>query len=637
MSVARKILGSALTAVLMVGCGESMSTPDGGSAIGGGSATGGGSAAGGGTGGGQGQQTGDIVAVAAANPEFSILVQAVQKAGLVAALQEASPKKTVFAPTNAAFASLLTELGYAGLDDLTAEQLKPILLYHVLGTEIRATAATSAAQANTKVDALGGKIQLSLAGSTIKLDNRASVVTADVLASNGVIHAIDKVILPSIVDIATTTPAVSSLVAALGLADGASPSPALIAALDNDSAAAVTVFAPTNDAFTGLVNALKGNDNGVGSGITALTSFTPTQLIPVLKYHVATAKYLFTAVPTAATKIDTLGGRTLVQRTGAAVKVDGANVAIANLLASNGVIHVIDGVLLPSITDLATTTPAVSSLVAALQLADTGTPSPGLVAAFDNDSAAKVTVFAPTNDAFTALVTALNGSGISALTSFRPDQVLPVLAYHVATANYYAAQVPTAATGIATLGGELTVQRTGNAVKVDAADVVIANLFTSNGTVHVVNQVLLPSITDVVTSSSRFSSLKAAVLAADGVSTTTPKIAAVLNGAGPFTLFAPTNAAFTALGNGAPSGQALTNVLAYHAVGERLVASTLLGYATANPKNTAFPGKTIDLSAVSGAVKVKDSTTTLATVNGTNFFTSNGVIHAIDKVLIPAP
>jgi transforming growth factor-beta-induced protein len=148
-------------------------------------------------------------------------VAAVQKAGLVDTLSN-TQDLTVFAPTNAAFTQLLTALGVTnGLDGLTAEQLGPILKYHVLATRVAGSAATTAAQSNGTVTALGGKIKLSFTNSKIRLDGRANVVTADVPASNGIIHAIDGVILPSIADIATTTTTLSSLTAALTLADTA--------------------------------------------------------------------------------------------------------------------------------------------------------------------------------------------------------------------------------------------------------------------------------------------------------------------------------------------------------------------------------------------------------------------------------
>jgi uncharacterized surface protein with fasciclin (FAS1) repeats len=151
--------------------------------------------------------------------------------------------------------------------------------------------------------------------------------------------------------------------------------------------------------------------------------------------------------------------------------------------------------------------------------------------------------------------------------------------------------------------------------------------------------VLVPSMTDVVTTSSKLSSLKAAVLAADGVAATAPKIAAVLDGTSKFTLFAPSNAAFTALGT-APTGQALTNVLAYHAVpGNPVYAAAALALAAPLVAPTALTGKSVTVTAEGAPkqVKVADSTATKATVIEVNYFTSNGVIHVVDKVLIPAP
>lgn len=490
----RVFVAGVVLSLTLAGCAESPSGMDAGGG-GTGSATGGGSGA---TGGGGGTTDagapGTIVEVAAANPEFSSLVAAVTKAGLASTLSDTSKEFTVFAPTNAAFASLLTAIGASSLDDVSAEQLKPILLYHVLGAKVDATAATAAATSNSKVDALGGKIQLSLDGSTIKLDGKASVTMADVPASNGVIHVIDQVILPSITDIATTDARFSSLAAALTLADTATPSPGLVAALDDDAAAGgFTVFAPTNDAFTALVTALKGSDNGATTGIAALTDFRPDQVLPVLTYHVIGGAQVKAAAVTTG-PADTLGGKVALTKTGAAVKVDAANVIIADVLASNGVIHAIDGVL-------------------------------------------------------------------------------------------------------------------------------------------------LPSITDVVTTDARFASLKGAVVAADSDSSTTPKVGAALDGAGPFTLFAPNAAAFTALGT-PPSGQALTDVLLYHAVpGAPVYAATALALTSPLTATTALTGKTLEVNAegTPTGVTVKDSTATKANVVGTNVFTANGVIHVVDKVLIPAP
>lgn len=513
----KKLVAAAVTCLaLLAGCGGEMSMDAG---VGGGGGTtggGGGSSTGGGggssTGGGGGTADagasdagtadagvtdagtlGNIVAVASSDPQFSTLVAAITKAELAATLSDPSGNFTVFAPTNAAFAALLTALNITnGLDGLTKEQLVPILKYHVLGTRVGATAATAAATANQAVTSLGGQVKLSLSGSTIRLDSRASVTTADVQASNGVIHVIDNVILPSIADIATTTPALSSLVAAATLADTNVPSPGLAAALDDDAAPKVTVFAPTNAAFDALVTALKGTDDGGTTGISALTSFRPDQVLPVLTYHVVPSQVLSTGVPTTATAVDTLGGKVSVLRSGTAVTVDGTSVVTADLLASNGVVHVI-------------------------------------------------------------------------------------------------------------------------------------------------GQVLLPSITDVVTTDARFTSLKAAVVTADSASGTAPKVGEALNGSTSFTLFAPTNAAFTALG-AAPSGQALTDVLLYHAVPSAPVyAATALALTAPTPLATALTSRSITVAAEGSPtrVTVADGTSIKGNVTITNLFTANGVIHAVDKVLIP--
>jgi uncharacterized surface protein with fasciclin (FAS1) repeats len=176
-------------------------------------------------------------------------------------------------------------------------------------------------------------------------------------------------------------------------------------------------------------------------------------------------------------------------------------------------------------------------------------------------------------------------------------------------------------------------------VTVDGANVLTADLLASNGVIHVVDQVLLPSITDVVTTSAQFSALAGAVTAADAAMGTTPKVGAALDGATSFTLFAPTNTAFTNLGT-APSGQALSNVLLYHAVpGNPVAAATALGLTMPLTAPTALANRSVTISAegTPRGVKVADSTATKGTVVVTNLFCANGIIHAVDKVLIPAP
>ncbi|MGE5316875.1 MAG: fasciclin domain-containing protein, partial [Chloroflexota bacterium] len=126
------------------------------------------------------------------NPDFSILVQAVVKAGLVDALSAAGPF-TIFAPTNEAFQALFNTLGVSGIADLTAEQLTPILLYHVVSGNVVASQVT-----NGSVPTLneGNSLNLAVNGSGVTINSNTNVIATDVQGTNGVIHAIDSVLLP---------------------------------------------------------------------------------------------------------------------------------------------------------------------------------------------------------------------------------------------------------------------------------------------------------------------------------------------------------------------------------------------------------------------------------------------------------
>jgi transforming growth factor-beta-induced protein len=134
----------------------------------------------------------NVVTHAINNPNFSILVQAVVKAGLVDALSGTGPF-TVFAPTNDAFNALFSKLGVNGIDDLTAEQLTPILLYHVVSGNVLASQVTTGDVPTLKE---GSTISISANSMGVKLNGTSNVIATDVQGTNGVIHAIDAVILP---------------------------------------------------------------------------------------------------------------------------------------------------------------------------------------------------------------------------------------------------------------------------------------------------------------------------------------------------------------------------------------------------------------------------------------------------------
>jgi transforming growth factor-beta-induced protein len=133
---------------------------------------------------------GTVVDIAVANADFSILVEAVTKAGLAGALSADGPF-TVFAPTNEAFNALFKQLGVSGVKDLTAEQLTPILTYHVVSGKVM-----SSDLSNTSVATLNGqKIKIDISNG-VKI-NDSKVTAADISGTNGVVHVIDRVLIPN--------------------------------------------------------------------------------------------------------------------------------------------------------------------------------------------------------------------------------------------------------------------------------------------------------------------------------------------------------------------------------------------------------------------------------------------------------
>lgn len=131
-----------------------------------------------------------VVEIAVSNPDFSILVEAVTKADLAGALSTDGPF-TVFAPNNAAFETLFAELGVCGIGDLSAEQLTPILTYHVVSGKVMSTDLS-----NTSVGTLNKGKSLNIDISDGVKINDSKVIAADISGKNGVIHVIDKVLLP---------------------------------------------------------------------------------------------------------------------------------------------------------------------------------------------------------------------------------------------------------------------------------------------------------------------------------------------------------------------------------------------------------------------------------------------------------
>ena len=286
---------------------------------------------------------GNIVAVAQSK-SFNALTAAATKAGLVSALSDPTASLTVFAPTDAAFGTLATQLGFTDattlVNALPAADLAKILTYHVLPTNKTAADLTAGGATQATLYSFGGApTRLSLtttAGVTITdaAQTQAKVTTTDVAASNGVIHAIDKVLVPpsvlNVVQMAQVNPLFTTVVSSVvkanlqGALSGAGP---------------FTVFAPTNDAFAAIQSTVAG--------------LTTAQLIKVLTYHVLPAQVLAANIPFG-TPVATVEGETLTINSGTPPTITdktsiNASIVITDVRASNGVIHVINKVLIPTL------------------------------------------------------------------------------------------------------------------------------------------------------------------------------------------------------------------------------------------------------------------------------------------------
>ncbi len=277
-------------------------------------------------------ETQDIPANAQATGSHGSLVAALEHANLVTALQAEGPF-TVFAPTDAAFAAAGIDLANFDTDEANAT-LADILLYHVYDGSVAASAVTDGL---TVTMLNGDNATFAVQDGAVSVGG-ANVTTADVMASNGIIHVIDAVLMPPVeivepelVDIpavATSTGAHDSLVAALTKAN-------LVAALQADGP--FTVFAPTDEAFT-------------AAGINLDDFVTDEQiatLSDILLYHVYNGSVAASAVTDGLTVTMLNGDDATFTVADGAVSVGGANVTTADVTASNGIIHVIDAVLMP--------------------------------------------------------------------------------------------------------------------------------------------------------------------------------------------------------------------------------------------------------------------------------------------------
>lgn len=584
--------------------------------------------------------------------EIPNLVEAAQDAGLTTLLDAVGAVDgldqtlldaqaiTVFAPTNDAFADALTAFGANDLNELVeaiggVDNLQTVLGFHVVPA---VAFSTDLAEGEQTFNTLAGQeITVTKTGSSVTVTDWAgtvrNVVTADVEIENGVVHVIDGVLLPELPEQlpnlveAAQGAGLTTLLDAVGAVDG----------LDQTllDAEAITVFAPTNDAFadaltafdvtnlTELVDAIGGVDN----------------LETILGFHVVPAVAFSTDLAEGEQTFTTLAEQDItVTKTGDAVTVtDWAgtvrNVVTADVEIENGVVHVIDGVLLPELP------PAYTFNI----IADSPnhTVLEQLLIDSELDQVLKsgtFTVFAPTDDAFDNIDT----SGLTA------EQVTNILLNHVITGNVLSTDLTNGyikTNAVENYSGDdnfidMYVNIDSGVTLNDNATVSTADLESSNGTVHVVDEVItIPNIVDLAAANPMFSNLATALTQENLLGTLSTDAG---TSPAPFTVFAPNNDAFQNFLDEDPNDAFgtiqdvldlanLSDVLTYHVLPDGGVRADDI---TDGITPTTVQGETITINTTSG-VTITDQNARTTNIIATDVTGSNGVIHVLDNVILP--
>ncbi len=402
----------------------------------------------------------------------------------------------------------------------------------------------------------------------------------------------------TVVDVIVNSPDHETLEAAVIAAD-------LAGTLSGDGP--FTVFAPTDAAFDALPEGT----------VDALLADPIGELTQILLYHVIGAEVLSSDLMDGQMATTINGKDVTVTIDAGNVFINDAQVTVADIPADNGVVHVIDAVLIPpttTVVDIIVNSPDHETLEAAVIAAD-------LAGTLSGDG--PFTVFAPTDAAFDALP---EGT-VDALLADPMGELTQILLYHVVGAEVLSSDLMDGQMATTINGKDVTVTINAGNVFINDAQVTVADIPADNGVVHVIDAVLIPpttTVVDVIVNSPDHETLEAAVIAAD--------LAGTLSGDGPFTVFAPTDAAFDALPEGTvdalladPMGD-LTTVLLYHVLGTEVLSSDL----TDGQMATTLNGENITVLIDGDNVFINDAQVTVADIP-----TDNGVVHIIDAVLIP--
>lgn len=448
----------------------------------------------------------NIVQIAQETESLSILVDALTMfPDLVDALS-AEGSYTVFAPTNDAFAALLGITGQTSLDDIPESVVERILKYHVISDAALMSTDLSDGQMAATILSADDMIEVSIDGMNVQINN-ANVATANVEASNGIVHIVDAVLVPALeMSIVNTIVEPAYFNKDFSILTEAVVTANLVGTLTNMEAN-YTLFAPNNAAFE-------------KAGITSLAGLTADDLAPILTYHVIDGEVFGDGLPATGSAVTTLGGKFYlsINESGAFIngvsQVTAATVAGEALDYDNGVVHLIDMTLVPASDDIVSI--AVSSsqaaegaefgqLVAALTAVEQDETTANLVTILSGDG--PFTVFAPTDAAFQALYTAAGVADFNALVSaVGIGTIEAVLKYHVLDSKIFSTDIPNALGGNAsvaitplfdgtfTINSDLTITDSDAALEIGTPDAAIVNtdILGTNGVIHVIDNVILP-------------------------------------------------------------------------------------------------------------------------------------------------
>ena len=591
---------------------------------------------------------------------FSTLVEFASQADLVSALNDTKAEIYIAAPTNDAFAELEPEIVSNLMTDEWKTHLQSLILYHAVESGAFSAYNDDDDTSSVTLTTLNGEdITITYTDDRDVFINNDALVVDDFVACESLVDVIDKVLLPSwvensIVDRAIADEELSILVNLVVQAE-----------LDEilSSSGPYTVLAPSNDAFRELLASPSVDPSNVDINL----------IKGLLTFHVLDGIYSADEIVDGLELATLQGDAVVFAVDGDVVTVNGSLVTDVDILANNGIIHKIDGVLIPNISIPTVETPDSSTIETTIEPVE----SPSVAAPSETEilgtivdvasadenfsilvdavvytglaetlsSAGPFTVFAPTNDVWTKALT--NPDDITVLDA---DTLKEILLYHTVSGTYTAADITDGLTLTTVQGETIEFSIDGDVVMIND-DVMITgtDILASNGVIHTIDGILFPqaaldptedptededevedpsetpgTIVDVASADEDLSILVDAVVYAG--------LADTLSSAGPFTVFAPTNDVWSkALANPDDitelDADTLKEIILYHTVAGIYTAADITDGLTL----TTVQGETIEFSIDGDAVMINGN----VMITGTDILASNGVIHTIDNILFP--